>query len=69
MKAMRGHILSLGKFLIVTKQAEKLKSREMVKDEGWKMKDLRFRGFAFRWTDGRTDICDNKVTFANEKKS
>ena len=41
---------------VVPKQAEQLKSREMVKDEGWRLNDegwifKLFVGFALGWTD------------------
>ena len=59
-----------------TKQAEKLKSREMKEgwmknEEGWMMKDDDFkllRGFASDRTDRLTDICECRIAFATEKQ-
>ena len=58
------------------KQAEKLKSRKMVKDEGWMMKDEGWmmkvewlkllRGFDDKQTEGLTDICECRVAFVTE---
>ena len=68
---------------ISSKQAEKLKSREMKEgwmrndeewmkiDEGWRLKDDDFkllRGFSDRLTEERTDICDWRVAFATENE-
>ena len=71
-KRLYNHKCLLGK---PSKQAEKLKSREMKEgwmknDEGWKMKDDDFKllkGFALWQTNGRTDICNCRVAFATEK--
>ena len=61
------------------KQAEKLKSRKMKNDEGWRMNEegwgMNDEGLWFQavegfwwWTNRRTGICDCRVAFTTEKR-